>query len=105
VHRIIRGLPSGQMAAGISAIGWSNRQIIIVVDVARCAGHVGVPIGQQESRRGVIKDCRSPSRGVVARGALRRCERWPGSGMYGIGGRLPSAQMASGISAVRRRDR
>jgi len=33
-----------------------NRQSVIVVDMARSAGHVGVPVGQQEARRVVIED-------------------------------------------------
>ena len=48
VHRIVRLLPGGQVALRISAIGGRNRQIVIVVDVARSAGHVGMSSGQQE---------------------------------------------------------
>ena len=50
VHRIIRLLPGGQMALRVSAIGRRDRQSVVVVDVARSAGHVGVPVGQQEIR-------------------------------------------------------
>jgi len=42
---IIGLLPGGQMAAGISAIGWRNHQSVVVVDVTGSAGHVGMPIG------------------------------------------------------------
>jgi len=43
-----------------------NRQSVIVVDMARSAGHVGVPVGQQEARRAVIEDRRGPRNGVMA---------------------------------------
>ena len=55
VHRIIGLLPGRQMASGISAIGRSGRQIVIVVDVARGAGHIRMAIGQQESGRAVVE--------------------------------------------------
>jgi len=38
------------MALRISAIGWRDHQIVIVIDVAGSAGHVGVAIGQREVR-------------------------------------------------------
>ena len=39
-------LPLGEMAAGVSAIGGSDLKIVIVVDVAGCAGDVRVTIGE-----------------------------------------------------------
>jgi len=105
VHRIIGGLPSCQMALRISATGRRDRQIVIVVDVARSAGQVGMAIGQQESSGGVVKRCRSPTDGVVAGVAIRHRKCGPGGRVYGVIGRLPSRQMAPGISAVRRRNR
>ena len=45
MHRIVRLLPGGQMALGIPAIGGSNRQSVVVVDVAGGAGHVGMAVG------------------------------------------------------------
>jgi len=50
-----RRLPGRQMALRISAIGRSNRQIVVVVDVAERAGHIGVPGGKREPGRAVIK--------------------------------------------------
>src|SRR2546429_3797767 len=37
---------------------------------ARSAGHVGVPVGQQEARGAVIEDRRGPGNGVVASRAV-----------------------------------
>jgi len=45
VHRSSGLLPLGEMAPGISAIGRSNGQGVVVVDMAGCAGNVGVAIG------------------------------------------------------------
>ena len=40
----IRGLPPGvQMASRIPAIGWDDRQIVVVIGMAGSAGHVGMP--------------------------------------------------------------
>lgn len=47
---IIGLLPGRQVALRISASRRRNRQVVIVADVAGGAGHVGVPVGQQESR-------------------------------------------------------
>jgi len=44
VRRIIGLLPGRQMAPGIAAIVQRGRQIVIIVDVAGCAGHIGVPL-------------------------------------------------------------
>ena len=43
------------MASGISAIGWRDLQVVVVVDVARGAWHVGVAVRQQESSGAVVK--------------------------------------------------
>ena len=59
------------MALRISAIGRRDRQSIVVVDVAQSAGHAGVPIGQREAGRAVIKHARRPGRNRVAGGAGR----------------------------------
>lgn len=54
----IRGvLPSRQMALGVPAIGGRDLQIIVVVDVARGTGHVGVPVGEQKACGAVVKFC------------------------------------------------
>ena len=66
-------LPGGQMALRISAIGRRNRQGIVVVDVARSAGHVGMPVGQQETGRTVVEcRCRPTSRCVACRAIRKR---------------------------------
>lgn len=43
------------MASGISAIGWRDLQVVIVVDVARGAWHAGVTVGQQKTCGAVVK--------------------------------------------------
>ena len=71
--RVYRGrglLPFRQVAAGVPAVGRRDRQSVVVVDMARSAGHVGVPIGQQETRRAVIEDRRGPGNRVVASRAV-----------------------------------
>jgi len=75
VHRIIRLLPGRQMASRVPALRRRDRQSVIVVDMARSAGHVGVPVGQQEARRAVIEDRRGPRNCVVACGAVADSER------------------------------
>ena len=82
-------LPGGVMAAGISAIRGSNLQIVIVVDVARSAGKVGVAIGERESGGAVIKDRGGPVNGVVAPGAISSCKGWASGSVRRIIGLLP----------------
>jgi len=94
VHRIVGGLPRGQMALRVSAIGRRDRQSVIVVDVAGSAGHVGMAIGQQESGGAVIEDRRCPAHGVVARRALRHGKCRSSGRMHGIIRGLPGGQMA-----------
>ena len=50
VRWIIRLLPLCQVASRVAAIRWRDRQVVVVVDVARSAWHIGVAIGQKESR-------------------------------------------------------
>jgi hypothetical protein len=61
-----------QVASGISAIGRSDLQGIVATDVAQGTGHVGVAVGQIETKRAVVKRSSSPSRNGVAGSALRR---------------------------------
>lgn len=61
VDRSSRLLPGGQMALRVAAIGWRNGQIVVVVDVAQIAGHVGMPAGQQKTGRAVVKRCCRPT--------------------------------------------
>ena len=74
VRRIVRGLPSRQMASRITAICRCNRQCVVIVFVAIRAGHdfsrrsKMVRIRQRETCRRVIQR-RSPRNRRMARGA------------------------------------
>lgn len=74
VRWIVGGLPSRQVALGVPAIRRRNREAVVVVDVARGAGHDFsgrselVRIRQRKSRCRMIES-RSPRSGVVASGA------------------------------------
>jgi len=102
VHWIVRLLPRRQVASRVTAIRWRDLQIVIVVDVAGRAGHIRVPVRQQESRRAVIKCCRRPSCGGVATRAVRRSKRRPRGRVGRIICLLPGRQVASRIPAIRR---
>jgi hypothetical protein len=95
VHRIIRLVPGRQMAARIPAIVQRGRQSKVVIDVARSAGHVGMPVGKWEPCYAVIewRPC-PPVHGVARRTLRNRKKRWS-RGMRGVRGLLPSCQMAS----------
>jgi hypothetical protein len=93
------------MALRVAAIGWGNRQIVVVVDVAQIAGHVGMPARQQEPGRAVVKRCRRPTDRRMARRAVCSRKSRTGRRMDRIIGLLPGGQMASGISAIGRSDR
>jgi len=55
MHRIVGLLPGREVAAGGSAGRGRNLQVVVIVDVAGRAKHVGVPSSQQESGRTVIE--------------------------------------------------
>ena len=55
VDRILRLLPGGEVASGISAIRQRDLQIVVIVDVARGARHSSVTVRQREARGAVIK--------------------------------------------------
>jgi len=92
------------MAAGVAAVGGSNLQIVIIVDVAGRTGNVGVAIGEKESGRAVIKDGGGPANGVMAGGAVGRRKRRSCRWVHRIVRSLPSREVASGIPAIRRLD-
>ena len=69
MRRRVGLLPGRQMASGISAIGRSYRQTVVVVDVAQIAGHVGMAVSQREPGCAVIEDARGPRSDWVASGA------------------------------------
>lgn len=67
VHRIIRPLPCTQVAAGIAAIRRLNLQVVVSVDVARRALHVGMAIRQQKARGAMVEFPVRPFRNRMAR--------------------------------------
>jgi len=75
VHRVVGLLPGGQVALRIPAIGRRDLQIVVVVDVAGCASHVGMAVGQRKSRGIVIEFRTQPTvkrmAGFTSRGKLR----------------------------------
>lgn len=73
------------MAAGIPAIGWSDAQRIVAVDVAQIAGHSRVAVGQGEARRGVVEYSSRPGGDWVAGRALRCRRRESGRHVIGNG--------------------
>ncbi len=97
-------LPLGEMAPGISAIGWRDLQIVIVVDVAGRAGNVGVAVGERKTGCGVIERCIVPTQRGVAGGAVCYGEGRAGFGVNRIVGGLPGGEMAAGIAAIRGSD-
>ena len=88
------------MATGIAAIGGSDLQIIVIVNVATGARNVGMAIGQQETSSAVIENGGSPGDGVVATGAVGSGEGRAGLGVRGIVGLLPGGQVAAGVAAI-----
>ena len=89
VHRIIGLLPGGQVALRISAIRGSNRQVVIVVDVASRARDIRVSGGQRKSRGVVIERRGGPAHCSVACRAIRKCECCSRGRMHRVRGRLP----------------
>ena len=70
--------------------------------MAGSAGHVGVPVGQQEARRAVIEDRRGPGNRVVASVAIGHGKKRAGRRVHRIIRLVPSRQVAARIPAVRR---
>src|SRR5882672_6071743 len=68
--------------------------------MARSAGHVGVPVGQQETRGAVIEDRRGPGNRVVASRAVGNSKSRARRRVHRIVGLLPGGQMATRVSAV-----
>jgi len=65
VHWISRLLPGRQWQPN-SRSPSAHRQVVIVVEVAGSASHIGVAVGQKKSRGAVIEDRRGPRNRVVA---------------------------------------
>jgi len=110
VDRIVGRLPGRQMASRIAAVIRSNRQRVVVVDVAiRTSRNFSgrgqlMRIRQWEAGHGVIEGRRSPRNRVVTGGAVRHAESRACRGMHGVIRLLPGRQVASRVSAVRCRD-
>ena len=101
MNRIIRLLPGCQMASRVTAVSRRNRQVVIVIDVARGAGHVGVAVGQHETGLAVVKlGGRGPTGRVMARLAIGKGELRSRRWMRGIVRLLPSRQMATRVPAI-----
>ncbi len=87
-------LPFCEVTAGVAAIRGSNLQIVIIVEMAGSARHIGVTIGEQEARCAVVKDRSVPTDGVVAIGAIGGGEGRTRRRVRRIGGLLPVGEMA-----------
>ena len=55
MNRVVGLLPGGEVAAGIPASCRRNLQVVVIVDVAGRARHIGVTSGKQESGRAVVE--------------------------------------------------
>ena len=104
MHRRGGLLPSAEVATGSSASVGSDLQIVIIVEVAGGAGHVGVALRQCEACGGVVEGRGVPTRGVVAVAAVLPSERRARASVRRIIGLLPGAQVTTGVSASRRRN-
>ncbi len=82
------------MTAGIAAIGGSNLQIVVVVDMAGGARNIGVAVGQEKTGGAVIEDGGGPTDGVVAGGAVGSGESGASRGVRRIVGLLPLSEVA-----------
>jgi hypothetical protein len=100
MNRIGCLLPCGEMALRVSAIGGGNLQIVVVVDVAGSAGHVGVSVRQQKSGRAVVECGAQPAVKFVAALAVAGGERRASAGVHWIGGVLPILQVAGIASSA-----
>jgi len=103
-----RTLPGGHVAA--VAIRVRRCEVVIVSNVAIRASNdfaCGLKLvrsRQSPPRGAVIKDGRGPGDGVVTRRAVGRCKGRARGRVGRVVGRLPGRQVASGISAIRRRN-
>ena len=100
VHRIVRLLPGGQVAARIAAGVRGDLQIVVIVDVAGSAGNVGVAVRQQEPGGAVVERDICPGRRVVAGGTERGRKGRSSLRVRRIICLLPGGQVATGVAAV-----
>jgi len=113
VNRIVRLLPSREVAAGVAAVRRRNLQVVVIVDVALSAsGHLAgrchlVRVGEWKTGRAVVEGSAGPTRGVVASRALRdgesRCDVIRHAAAECLR-TVPILKVASGITAIRWRD-
>ena len=61
VDRIVGLLPSGKMAAGVAAIRRSDLQIVVIVDVAGRARHIGVARSERKTYGTMVEFRRQPT--------------------------------------------
>ena len=89
------------MAARVAAVGWSDLQGVVVVDMALRARRGDVRTGQCEACNTVVERRHvGPGNRVMALGAIGRAKRRPSGGVNRIIGLLPGGQVATGISAI-----
>lgn len=70
MHGVIGLLPSSEMAPRRPTSGRRNLKVVVVIDVARGTGHVGMAVRQRKSCGGVVKNGVIPTGGVVALRAI-----------------------------------
>ena len=100
MHGSIGLLPGGEMAARCAASRGRNLQVVVIVDMAGSAGHVGVAIGQEETGGAMVKDSVVPTCGVVALRAVCGGKGGAGLRMHWIVGLLPGGEMALRVAAI-----
>jgi len=89
VRGIVGLLPGSEMATGVATIGRGNLQVVIVVDVATGARHVGVAGRQWESRGAVIELGAEPTVEIVTALAIGGRKRRACAGVGWARGALP----------------
>lgn len=104
MHWIVGLLPGRQMASGSAAGVGRNVQSVVVVDMARSAGHIRVAKSKREACGAVIEIGRVPSLGRMAVRAICQGKRGTGGCVHRIVRLLPRSEVASRISAVIRRN-
>src|SRR5450755_3058427 len=101
---IVGLLPGGEVAAGSTAIGGRDLQVVVVVEVAGGASDVGMTVGERKASGAVIEAGCGPTNGGVAGGAVCDGERGACLRVCGAAGLLPGRKVATGIATVRGRD-
>ena len=91
---IVGLLPCSEVAARVAAIVRLNGQAVVVVDMARRTGDIGVAIGQQEACAAVIEVRAQPTIEGMAAFTVGRGKRRARFRMIRISRILPILQMA-----------